>query len=81
MAAFYLKCNTCNKEIRKLWVKFKQTSCECGGDFVRLDKNNASAMIKETLDNGAMVRKVERIHNIDELVRDRSKHEKDGEFV
>ena len=81
MPAFYLKCNLCNKEARKIWPKFKTSSCKCGGVFLRLDKNNASAIIKETLDNGAMVRKVERIHNIEELVRAQGAPKKDGEFI
>ena len=81
MPAFYIKCNKCAKETRKIWPKFKATTCECGGAFNRLDKNNASAMVKETLDNGAMLRKVERIHNIEELVKEQAKPKKDGEFI
>jgi DNA-directed RNA polymerase subunit RPC12/RpoP len=73
MPAFYLKCNKCSKELRRILTKFTEIKCDCGEVMQRTDKTNPSAMIKEVLDNGAMIRKVERIHNIDELVKQRSK--------
>lgn len=40
-----------------------------------------STMIKETLDNGSMARKIERIHNIEELVKERSKDPEGPDFI
>jgi hypothetical protein len=72
MPAFYLKCQKCGSEKRRILAKYADSPCDCGGVYERTDKTNPSTMIKETLDNGAMVRKIERLHNIEELVKERS---------
>lgn len=81
MPAFHLKCQKCQKAIRKLLPKFEVLNCECGGEFHRSNTDGPSTVIKETLDNGVMVRKVERIHNIDELVKERSKDPAGDDFI
>lgn len=79
MPAFNLQCDKCEKQIRKILSKFNGLDCECGGKYQRLNKT--SSVIKETLDNGVMTRKVERIHNIDDLVKERSKEPEKDDFV
>jgi hypothetical protein len=56
-------------------------SCECGGEFQRTDVNGLNTVVKEILDNGVMVRKVERIHNIEELMKERSKDPTGDDFI
>lgn len=81
MPAFYLKCTSCGKEKRKILPKYDIVKCDCGEDMQRSDQTNLSTMVKETLDNGAMSRKVERIHNVTELMKERSTLPKDPELV
>lgn len=81
MPAFYLKCGECQKEKRRILPKFEEIKCECGCVMHRTDQTNPSTMIKETLDNGFMVRKVERIHNVEELMKDRGKKPDDPGIV
>lgn len=81
MPAFYLKCGKCQKDKRKILAKYVVTKCECGGDLVRTNQGKQSTMIKETLDNGAMTRKIERIHNVQELMKERSKEPGPDDFI
>jgi hypothetical protein len=79
--AYHLMCEKCLKRVRKLLPKFEGSTCECGGPYKRLEANKMSAQIKETLDNGIMVRKVERLHNVEELVKERSKEPDKDDFI
>lgn len=81
MPAYHLKCDKCQKSLRKLLPKFEAMTCECGGQFERIDPTKVTAQIKEVLDNGVMVRKVERLHNIDQLVKERSQEPEGDDFV
>ena len=80
MPAFHLKCNQCQKTKRRILAKYKELPCECGGVFER-DQGDITSQIKETLDNGAMVRKVERLHDIEAMVKERSKEPDGDDFV
>lgn len=61
--------------------KFKVLECNCGGEYHRTNDTQANTMIKETLDNGFMTRKVERICGVKELMHERSKEKKDPEII
>jgi hypothetical protein len=81
MPAFYFKCDKCSKQKRKILPKLeKEVRCECGGVCVRAE-SNTSSVVKEVLDNGIMARKVERIYNIQELAKERSKDPDDPGIV
>jgi hypothetical protein len=45
--------------------------CKCGGNYK--SETNPQATVYETLDNGIMPRKVERIKDVEEMVKQRSK--------
>ncbi len=81
MPAYYLKCDKCQNSQRKILARFVGMKCECGGEYQRTDSNGLNTVVKETLDNGVMVRKVERIHNIEELIKERSKDPKGDDFI
>jgi hypothetical protein len=81
MPAFHLKCDKCSKEKRKLLPKYEVLSCDCGGFFHRNSSDGPNTVIKETLDNGVMVRKVERIHNIDQLIKERAQEPDKDDFI
>lgn len=79
MPAYNLRCDKCQKTLRKMLPKFEGLKCACGGDFTR--NSTVSTVVKEVLDNGFMVRQVERIHNIDELKKERSKEPEGDDFI
>jgi hypothetical protein len=82
MPAFYLKCPKCLVESRKILPVYKETKCKtCGTVCERANKSKQSSVIKEVLDNGIMPRKVERIHNINELRKEKSQPEKPTDLV
>jgi hypothetical protein len=54
-----------------------EVQCNQCGDFMDRDPHPPSTRITETLDNGAMVRKVERPANAEEMYRERA-HGKKG---
>lgn len=80
MPAFHLRCNQCQKTKRRILPKFKELPCDCGGVFERQDVS-ISTQVKEVLDNGAMVRKVERLADIDAMVKERSKELDGDDFI
>lgn len=81
MPAYNLRCDKCQKTLRKILPKFEGLKCSCGGDLLRTSADQVSTVVKEILDNGVMVRKVERIHNVDELMKERSKQPKEDDFI
>lgn len=76
MPLYYFRCETCQKERKRLLQSQqdadKSFNCECGGEMKR-SMQPATASITETLDNGWMPRKVTRIANAEEIFKERSK--------
>lgn len=78
MARFSYKCEDHGVFTVSLEKREKRYNCpECGKESVAIIKSG-SISIMESLDNGAMARRVERLHNIEEIMEERStKHERD----
>jgi hypothetical protein len=74
MPIFNLVCTKCSKKTPKLLPKRPDAfaNCECGGEVV--SENNISAMIFDTFDNGLMTKKVHRLTNIEELMKERQRN-------
>lgn len=67
MARFTYKCDKCNKVFKvSLEKRASELFCNCGGTGKPIF-TVGSTKIMERLDNGAMARAVERIHNIEEI--------------
>ena len=63
-------------------VVYKTTTCiSCGKILERKNENKTSGTVKEVLDNGIMPRKVERLSNIEELIKERSREKEEPGIV
>ena len=74
MAAFYFTCKVCQKPQRRI-VRAEEVptlTCECGGQLERTP-SPPTTQVMETLDNGAMPRRVERLSEAERLFKERSK--------
>ncbi len=80
MALFIFKCPSCGTVKKKLRAEQGVLTCSCGIAMER-DLKAATSDIKEVLDNGAMSRKVERLANINDIVKKRSEQKKDPGVV
>ena len=78
MARFSYECKTHGNFTVSLSRREKKYNCPtCGQESVAIIKSG-SISIMESLDNGAMARRVERLHNIEDIMENRSdKHEKE----
>lgn len=74
MAYFFYKCDECGKFRVSLDKREKTFKCpKCGRDSLPLLLGGATSRITEVIDNGLMARSVERLHNIEEIMEQRSK--------
>lgn len=74
MPIFNLSCAKCAKIEKRLLAKRPESppKCpQCGGD--RVFDNNMASIVLETFDNGFMVKKVQRLKDIEELRDNRQK--------
>lgn len=72
MPWFSYRCDNCKNEFRLiLEERAKTAQCKCGCEAKNILKP-AHVKVVEQLDNGLMARKVERIHNIEEILTERS---------
>lgn len=76
MPSFNYKCTYCVNKRRKIFDSAEQaakTVVSCELCYRPMERSYAapSARVTETLDNGAMVRKVERIQNAQEIYTER----------
>ena len=80
MPLFRYQCEQCKEVTRKL-LPTRPTlgPCHCGGKLSF--STDTQAMVKETLDNGVMPRKVERLKDIEEMVQERGQEKKDPGLV
>ena len=84
MAWFTFKCPTHGEFRISLPKREKAAPCTYGGclETCKGVMKAGSVSVMERLDNGAMMRRVERLHNIEEIMNDRAdKHtgESEGE--
>jgi hypothetical protein len=74
MPLYNFVCSGCDKHVRKLLSPGKQTSpqaCACGAALVR-SAGAPSSQTMEVLDNGVMVRRIERPADAQRLMRERA---------
>jgi len=76
MAWFRYQCRLCHKIKRvSLQARVKEMPCDTCGGTMRSLVEVGSARTVEVLDNGIMARKVERLHNVEEIMAERdAKH-------
>jgi hypothetical protein len=78
MPLYYFMCTTCQLRGRKILKAGEQKlvwPCPtCNNPLVR-DPKPPSSQMKESLDNGVMTRRVERLQNAEELYRERAKND------
>lgn len=83
MALFSYACKEHGQFTVSLTKREPSVACRtCGGESKPVIKTGGSISVVERLDNGAMARTVERLHNIEEIMNDRAdKHsgEQDGQ--
>lgn len=74
MPLYNFNCNLCGKNKQRI-CNAKESkeiiSCDCGGQFMR-NPLPPTTRITETLDNGIMPRKVERLSEAERLFKERS---------
>lgn len=82
MAWFKFKCPEHGEFTKSLSKREKKLPCpKCGAESLVIIKS-ASISVVERLDNGAMARTVERLHNIEEIMNDRADaHDKKMGYV
>jgi DNA-directed RNA polymerase subunit RPC12/RpoP len=81
MAWFTYECPTCKRDVlQRLPKRLPQVICkECGTTIFPKLKIGTSRMV-EVLDNGLMAKKVERLHNVEDIMQERdAKFKKDTE--
>ncbi len=73
MALYVWKCESCQKITKKLLnTRPDLGTCDCGGEL-RFDSKVGSRTM-EVIDNGLMVKAVERPVNIESMVRERNQN-------
>jgi hypothetical protein len=72
MAWFTYECKTHGQFKLSLQKREKEHPCPTCGDIAKPVIKAGSVSVVERLDNGSMARSVERLHNIEEIMSDRS---------
>lgn len=71
MPLFVFRCKDCGAVSRFLLSKRPEAqACTCGGKME--SQSNLQAMVMESFDNGIMVRKIERLKDVEKMVKERS---------
>jgi phage terminase large subunit GpA-like protein len=82
MAVYKWRCPTCGVGLRILADTRPTTEKTCNKDgSVLVSENEVSSMVKERLDNGIMPKAVERIKDVEQMVKERSQDVKDPGLV
>ena len=84
MALYVLECTECKSFVKKIAGSLPKINCsQCGRVLTRKPLAQGSTSVMEVLDNGVMVKKLERFRDIEELRSDHGSQpeKKDGEFV
>lgn len=74
MPTFNLKCCQCGASVRKLARSFLLVNLTCDACGGKLERNpdGPSASVMETLDNGLMPRRLERLRDSEQLHKERA---------
>lgn len=76
MPLYYFRCTSCGEQVRKILTPQQASSksylCLCGGKLERTPLG-PSSQAREVLDNGLMLRAVDRPAEAEELYRTRAK--------
>jgi hypothetical protein len=81
---YLLKCPSCGFETKKIGKTFPKVQCDkCATELKRAPKAQGGTSVMQVLDNGVMVKKLERYEQIEDLRSDHASipERKDGEFV
>ena len=70
MPVFNYRCESCGIGVRTM-SRSSSTHKECGGKLVR-EPQGASSQKMDTIDNGLMAKKVERLTDVEELAHERA---------
>jgi len=73
MGWFSYKCEKCGEFKVSLKKRDKYVTCPDCGDTCHPILKGGTVRVVELLDNGAMSRRVERLHNIEEIMEEREK--------
>ena len=82
MPLYNFKCSSCDFKVRKIMYAvevplYASSPCpSCAGEIVR-DVQAPTTQVQETLDNGIMPRKLERLVDVERLAKERSKFDPD----
>jgi hypothetical protein len=74
MPLYYYRCCKCHRPCRKIQTPeeaAKLQSCECGYTL-RREPKPPSTQVKETLDNGVMTKRLERLADAERLFAERA---------
>lgn len=77
MPVFCLQCPQCFKTYSKLLkekIEIDQEKCTTCSSFLERKLSEFSSQSTEVIDNGIMIRQVEKLINAEELLQERSKH-------
>jgi DNA-directed RNA polymerase subunit RPC12/RpoP len=74
MALYRFRCGSCKTEFQKLLIGVpKDAPCPKCGKKAKRNPGGVSTKTTETVDNGIMARRVERIQNATEIYSDRAR--------
>ncbi len=77
MPIYFYSCGECGNQFKRLLPKEEKTSvCKVCGSAAQRAPQPPTTRITETLDNGVMVRKVERLADAEQIHRERAKGKK-----
>ncbi|NBP13499.1 hypothetical protein EBU95_03755 [bacterium] len=79
MAWFTYKCHSHGLFRVSLGKRQKSIPCKKCGELSQIILKVGTTVVHEKIDNGAMGRAVERIHNVEELIEERSNINTNGE--
>ena len=75
MPLYYFKCGSCGAQVRQI-LKPEQAmaamDCTCAGGTLERDPRPPSTQVVESLDNGAMPRRLERLADAERLFSERN---------
>lgn len=84
MALYSWLCPTCGVRYRKMTDRkmsdFGEMSCDKDGSIL-VSENQVSSMVTERLDNGIMPKAIERLKDVEEMVKERSVVKEDSHLV
>jgi len=75
MPIYHFQCVKCQKSSRRLLPQEIPVLCKLCGELLLRDPKPLTTSTKEVLDNGLMVRSIERLVDAEEIVKERSRQD------